>query len=413
MPGDQSSPDETSDDPSGSSSEPTVVRPLTARQRAAGQPLDEEARIIAHLATLPPDTRTRVYRTEEGTKVWQEVGILSPSEVNQEWIARRWGGGTYQIRVIDITRGPHIYSATSTWIIPGPYKGVGSGVYGLGEPQPAPAGSPDAGTGRPMPTRELFDSVLATRAMEIIQQDRRDVPTSKGPDLVGLAAVITACGAILSPVILKLLSRGPDPALERLEREVRAIRAQPGPAASALADAMKGIREVVSLRDTLDGVSGGKASTVERLLDLVPAVLEAWQGRAAAPAPGAPPVPAPSAPLQLVRDTPGGAPGGPTVDPSRPPWEALLLSFRDQLLYMANNGWEPEYCADLVQRTVPADFMGILTEYLQRDDADAILVATIPELGAFAKWRPAFLAECKRLLLGEPDDETLAPPTMP
>ena len=82
--------------------------------------------------------------------------------------------------------------------------------------------------------------------MEIIQQDRR-VEAPKGPDLAGLAAIITAAGAIISPIIAKLLDRGPDPALENLAREVRAIRSAPGPAAGALADAMNGIREVVNV----------------------------------------------------------------------------------------------------------------------------------------------------------------------
>ena len=397
----ESASDESSDEPS----RPASGRRLSAREKAAGQPLDEEARIIAHLATLPPDTRTRVYRTEEGTKVWQEVGILAPSEVNQEWIARRWGGGTYQIRVIDISKGPHIYSATSTWLIPGPYKGVGTGVYGLGEPAAAAAPVSEA-SGRVMPTRELFDSVLATRAMEIIQQDRR-VEAPKGPDLTGLAAIITAAGAIISPIIAKLLDRGPDPALEQLAREVRAIRAAPGPAAGALADAMKGIREVVSLRDTLDGTTGGKQTAAEKLIDLVPGILDAWAGRRAA-APLNAPENAPGHPAQLGSGSPvPGAPAGATA-PVGPPWVPLLTHFREQLLFMANNAWEPEYCAELVQRAIPAETMGLLVEFVQREDADALLVETIPELAAFAKWRPAFLAECRRLLLAPDEDEAPA-----
>ena len=92
---------------------------------------------------------------------------------------------------------------------------------------------------------------------------------------------------------------------------------------------------------------------------------------------------------------------------SRPPLEALLFNFREQVLFMANNAWEPEYAADLVQRAVPSEALGLLTEFLQRPDADAILVQTIPELGAFEKWRPAFLAECRRLLTTPEDDDGL------
>jgi hypothetical protein len=379
------------------------IAPASKPLRTAPQFLDDEERLVAELRKMPPDARTRLKRVNDLTKRYETHAILAPDEVTTEWIGKRFGGGRYLVEVLERNdKRQEVVRASATWIIPGPYLGVGAGLPGINEKANANPMDPDVVArhpSNPMPTRELFDSVLATRAMEIIQQDRRPEAASKGTDLVGLAAIITAAGAILSPIVAKLLDRGPDPALERVERELRAMRAAPGPAAGALADAMKGIREVVSLRDTLDGVSGGKVSTVDRILEALPGVMDAFRGRGVAPQP------APAAPLPQL------SPGAPLVSVAspgaedRPPLQALLFNFREQVLFMANNAWEPEYAADLVQRAVPSEALGLLTEFLQRPDADAILVQTIPELGAFEKWRPAFLAECRRLLTTPEDDD--------
>lgn len=385
---------DSSDEPSGDEVRP---RKLTARERAGGQPLDEESRIIEHLATQPPDTRTRVYRVDDSTKTWQEHGILSPEEVNQEWIARRWGGGTYHIRVIDIAKGPHRYSATSTWTIPGPYKGVGAGVYGLGEPAPAAgAASAPAGNGR-VDIREVVDGAMATRFMDLLARDHRP-----SLDLGGIAAIITAFGTLALPVLTKMMNRGPDPMLEEIRRQLEAMRNRPGPAVGAMDEMMQGIEKVLKLREALEGAGGSdrKIPFEERLLNVLPDVLSAMGGRRAAPAGEEPP------PMTEIPGTPAGAaPATTPAVPGTPPWSAMLLNFRDQLFYLAQSGWEPDYCAELVQRTMPTEYVGLLTEFLRRDDAQAILLQTIPELGTYEKWLPAFLEECRAMIVGGDESE--------
>ena len=123
-------------------------------------------------------------------------------------------------------------------------------------------------------------------------------------------------------------------------------------------------------------------------------------------APGAPE----TAPAPVGQLGPGHpVPGAPAVAgaASGPPWVPLLSHFREQLLFMANNAWEPEYCAELVQRALPGEHVGLLVEFLQKPDAEAreIVVRAIPELGAFEKWVPAFLAELRRLMLPDESDE--------
>ena len=359
---------------------------------------DEESRVIAKLRTMPPDTRTKIWRVDERTKDWQTHGVLSPDEVSSEWISKRFGGGVYKIRVVDREKGPHVFAITSTWTIPGPYKGVGRGLPGIDDQPPGPGEAAEPAPVRDgrVPTRELLDNALASRVMDILNRDTRP-----SMDWTGLAAMITAVGGILAPVIERMVDRKPgaDPMLTDIRDELRAMREKPGPTSTALADALHGVRDVIRLRDVLDGRNPGEgkaASMEERIVGMVPDILAAFTGKT-------PPAQLAPAPIADGQHPPVPAQG---ID-GTPPWERLLVSFRDQLLYMANNGWEPEYCAELVQRALPGEHVGLLVEFLQKPDAEAreIVVRAIPELGAFEKWVPAFLAELRRLMLPDESDE--------
>ena len=366
---------------------------------------DDEERIRDALRKLPPDTRTRLKRLNETTKRREPHGILSPDEVTSEWVARRFGGGRYIIEILQRNdQGIEVIKTSAYWDIPGPYKGVGRGLPGIDDvvqagPGQQPTDAPSSG--RPVPTRELIDSALASRVMEVISRE----PQRNSMDLAGIAAVVTALGAIASPIIVKLMERGPDPALERIQHQLDAMRNAPGPTSSALHDALRGVRDIMSMKDLLTPDSGGgKVSMQERLMEALPDLIAAFTGKGAA-------TPA-SPPPQLGSGAPDAGPTAasaaetPTVvADGKPPWEQLLKGFRDQLLYLANSGWEPEYCADLVGRTMPTEYAGLLTEFLKKPDAIALIRATITEMSAFETWLPEFVKELRTTMLGDEDDK--------
>ncbi|HEX3698915.1 MAG TPA: hypothetical protein VH374_26330 [Polyangia bacterium] len=380
-------PDDTPDDP------PTPV---------GAEALDDEARIREYLAKLPPDTRTKLYRVDDFTKRWVIHGVLAPHEVTMEYVARMFGGGTYQVVVMRKSKeGGEISGSKARWLIPGRYKGVHDGLPGIDQPS-APADDPlpsAPSDDRPPNTREWLDGILASRAIDVLKGGNR------GSDMAGMAAVITAVAAavtpLLAPVVAKLADGGKGDALRDeladLKAELRALRNAPGPAQSALGDALKGVREIAELRELFGERGGGKESLVDKLLAAAPGVLDAMTQRnapAAPPLAGPPMTPgisvevAPGAPLETTAPmTP--APKGPTQ------WHDLLRLYRDQLLHMANMRWEPDFCADMVVRVMPPEQQGLLAEFVQRDDAQTIATEAVPELATFATWTPAFLSELR------------------
>ena len=369
-----------------------------------GMALDDEARIRAALDTLPPDTRVRLYRLNDFTKRRETHGILAPDQTSSEWIARRFGGGRYIVEVLKRNEhGRELVGHGAIWDIPGPYKGVGRGLPGIDAPVNDAAADTDRATapgseppGRPMPTRELIDSALAARVMDVLNRDQRPAL-----DLNGVAALVTAA----MPVLEKLLApKAPtsDPLLRELLVELRADRARTpaaGPTASALHDATRGIREVLQLRDALmPPTSEDKMSMADKLVNALPNLVAAFRGT-----PLPPPVP------ELP---PGEAPVVSLTNPDgTPSWDVILGGFHDQLLSMASNGWEPDYSAELVMRVLPVEYTGLLNEFLAKPEAEAltILHQAVPELRGYTQWTPDFLAGLRKLNATEEADDPETP----
>ena len=389
------SPDDESEPNAEADAQPnTVPARRTRAPRQVEQFPDDEERILATLRTMPPDARTRLKRVNDSTKRFETHGILSPDEVSSEWVAKRFGGGKYVVEVLERNaRGQEVVKTSATWYIPGPYLGVGPGLPGINASAsaraadaPQVAGSTPGVGGAPVATRELIDSAMTSRLLDILNRDR-----SPGMDWNGVAAMIGALGAIATPIIVALLERkGDDPALAEIRRELAAFKNR-GPAAGAINDATKSIKDILALKELLTPSEVPGASTGERVLAALPQILAALNPGAAAPA-------AAIAPASDGSATPQPAPAGPmTLDD-------MLKAFKDQLLHLARSGWEPDFCASFVVRALPQEYAGMLAEFLHKPDAQAIAIRAIPELATFETWLPEFLREL-RAEMNPTDDE--------
>lgn len=375
---------------------------------------DEEERVRNLLDKMPPDARIRLKRVNDLTKKWEIHGVLTPAETSSEWIARRFGGGDYRIEIMQRNdAGTEVVKNTAQFIIPGKYKGAQNGLPGIDEPPTATTTTTrERSDGeRPVATRELIDSAMASRVMDLLSHDNR---RDKGTDWVGVAAMMTAAGAIVTPLLVPVLERmlkgkpERDPAIEALRDELRAMRAAPGPTAGALHDATRGIREVMALMKLVTPGGEEKVSTAEKLMEMLPAALSAFTGRPL-PTPvgeGPPTGDAPRAIAEAEHTMGLNADG--TAN-----WTEIFSTYSAQLVGMASNGWEPDYSAELVSRSIPSSFNGLLLEFLQKPEADALelLHTAIPELRAYTSWTPKFLSELRGMMLPEVDeDEDDAPP---
>lgn len=385
----------------------TDARPRGKAPRNAPQYPDEEQKVAAILERMPPDTRIRLKRVNDLTKKWEIHGILSPVEANTEWLARRFGGGDYRLEILERNeRGQEVVKNTAQFVVPGKYIGVGNkGLPGISDDAPTATTTTSAPgeRGDRMPTRELLDSAMATRFLELLNRDSRNT----GTNWEGVAAMITAAGALVTPLLVPVIERmldnrgRTDPAIDEIRRELQAMRNQPGPTTGALHDATRGIREVMALVKLVQpGADAEKPSALERAMELLPAAISAMTGR---PMPAAEQPPADPAALPAA---PSDAPAGITNADGTANWTAIFGAYRDQLLNMASNGWEPDYCAELVTRILPPEYNGLLIEFLQKPAAESLdlIHQAIPELRAFTKWTPDFLTELRGMMLPEADE---------
>lgn len=365
---------------------------------------DDEARVRDALDKLPPDTRTRIKRVNDLTKRYETHGILSPEEVSTEWVAKRFGGGRYIIEVLRrADSGKEVIDTTATWHIPGKYLGVGDGLPGINEQPNGGAQAPigPGGHSAPIATRELIDSALASRVMDLLARDNKPAVNWEG-----VAAMLGAIGTIVSPVIVAMVERSRDRAsdpLDEIRRELTALKNKPGPTSGALNDAMKGVKQILELKELVAPDGGGKASATERLVELLPGVLEAFAGRRVAP-----PVDQDNQTMTIEqppeRPSLGAMPDGATPS-TVPAYKQLLQAYASQLVGIARAGWEPDFSAELVARLVPNEYGGLLKELLRKPDAVALVTEAIPELAQYESWLPDFVKELRAQLLGDEGEE--------
>jgi hypothetical protein len=357
-----------------------------------------------------PEERVRINRLDDWSKKPVIHGYLAAAEATEQFIAERWGGGKYIcIHLRRNERGQDVYNEQRQVDVPGPYKPP-TEVYGLPKAEsPNPAIAPEVGTlnGRIPPgmtAREALDNALLSRVFDLL--DRKPAPETKPVDwpamLTAGAGIITALGAMMT-------RKGPDPELVKMIEKLEvALKATPGPAQSSISDITKAIRELLGVREMLtpeNGTQRGESGMLETILSKLLELISSRVQGGAGVVPGQPSFPRPDAPAPV--SSPRNE--SPVVNPL-PMWQQLLLAYREQIMMFARRGMDPDLAGPLALQFIPQDMMGVLVEFVRRDDAALLVRQTIPEMAEFDKWTQDFVHSIRAELLEDEEEEPAEEP---
>lgn len=363
----------------------------------AGREPGSDGAIVEANVLLFPGKRdgsfVRVFRRGDIEKDWVFHGKLSPDEATEERVGDLFGGGFYKLMCFERNEiGQYVFGGQTTVRLPGKYKQPMSELPGVasngGTAAAAGAGTPEVGH-RAFGADPLH-SALVGSVVNLLE--RLQIPHSPAEPLVkDWTPIITAVTGLLATVLTKLVERpkGDDALTERLrvlEEHLVKLQQQPTPATNAISDAAKAIKDLLAVKDMIEGGDERKAARDPEamMFDAIPRLLQAMGAKTAAPAPAA--VPA-------------------LADPNMPQWQRLLLSQRATLVRFARMGVLPETAADLAIQMMPKQVEGVVAEFIARPDCSAITMQVIPELAEFPTFVQGFYAEAGRLLRGEEETE--------
>lgn len=353
----------------------------------------------------PTQTRVRMSR-EAPNKKWEFHGYLSTDEASPERISEMFGGGRYMVQLVTATaEGPSTIKETKLVVIPGGYRppvgplpGMQAATYPAAEPLRPVAREPGPGVA------EIDAWTVATRRMQAgTLSPREALDQAVVSQLLELSKTARSgsvdWGAILAQTLPLVVDRLMSPRreeseigakLDRLAALLESGRAA-GPVTSSIADLTQAMEQVMDIRERLGG--GGKSEEeggglMKVGLELIRTLADAAKVQgAASPAgsriPGKTEVPMPAHPVP--------APG----NPSAPLWQQLLAHYRGQLVDAARRGLAPGFIADVVLNYLPADYVGVLTEFLARPDAEQVVIQEIPELAEFQGWNAKLWQEIR------------------
>jgi hypothetical protein len=344
------------------------------------------------------DDRIRVNRYDDYSKAPILHGYMMPGEDTEARVAELFGGGKYQcVHLVRNEKGQQVWKDSRTLTVLGPYKRPQE-IYGMPKDASLTArvesGTATVHTIDPripsgVSPLEAMNNALVTRVLDLMESrgGRGNEKPTDWPPIV--ASVTTLIGTIITAMMTR---KQGDPevsaAVARLEAQ---LKQQPGPAASAIGDAVKAVKELIGVRDMLTGQENpGKEFDP---MSLVPKLLDLIQSRSGA-------VPSPEPAL-----LPSGEPV--VVQPPRnlPMWQQLLIRFKPQLVDFARRGIAPDLAAGMALSYMPPELEGVIVEFVQREDAGALLVQTIPELVEFQQWVKGFLDAARAEVIEEPESE--------
>ena len=381
---------------------PTVILPL----KDAVEPQVIEVQgpaVLCFPEGDPGNSRVRIMR-EGDDKRWVTHGYLATDEAGPEKVAELFGGGKWMAQLISAAEtGRQQVMRSVVFRVPGPYRPPTGPLPGTAPAVPvlapgAPASTSGGGAdallsaiqrGNLSP-REALDQAMVAQLLEISR-----VRQQGAPDWAG---VLTA---VLPAIVEALFRRGPDPQMvAMLERMEAKLSQQGGPVSSGIGDITKAIEQLLSVRDRLrdssdEGRSGdgeGNGGLLKEGLGLIQTLIQAQGAMATGPGPAGPSrIPGK---VEVPAMTPAPVPA-PDPGPARPLWQQLMQRHRGQLVDAARRGLPVEFVADMVMNYLPAEYVGVLTEFLARPDAAAVAMQEIPELAEFPKWNEKFWESLK------------------
>ncbi len=332
----------------------------------------------------------RIVRLDEREKSWVPHGKLLPSEATWERVAELFGGGKYRLVGFKKDEAGHVnFEKQTTVVIPGPYKPPTGDLPGMPSRNAAssPPGRVEVGTVGGTPTSaETLNAALVNQVIEMMQANRRPgvewgaLLAALAPTLTELIKAMTGRkdeGGKLNDMVLRQM--------EKLGEKIEHITQRPAqptqPATTQMGDLVAAIREVLELKDMMEGKeSGGERMPPE--FGMVEKMLGLLQGGKVVPAP-----------------VPTGAPT-PAAVAAMPIWQRLLLGNKRILLSAAARGRDGSAIAQaLLDLHVPEEAIGSVKELLQRPDCGAVVVQAVPELAQFPKFTEEFLTTLAEELL--------------
>ena len=350
-----------------------------------------DPRPITLFDNLRPDDQIRIYREDERTHKSVFHGVLGRDEGTEDRVFELFGGGKYRAQVMARNEGgSYIVDRSSDFILPGSYKPVVGDLPGTVRPPgivgviPASSVAPVSGT------RELMESAMFSKVMELMQ-------SGKAPSAIDWPPIVASMATLAGTIITGLLNKksGPDPetraALDRMENILAGIKGQPGPATTAIGDAVRAIKELVEVRDVIQGGANSDGGEKGQMWAMGAKLLEAIAARGAMPQ-------APDLAMPQLASPGPQAPG-----PVHPLWHQWLLHYEGQLVTAARRGADPQGLAEMVANMLPTDEEGILLEFLAKVNAESLVLEVVPALRDFPTWTAAVIRALREEM--GPDDE--------
>lgn len=339
--------------------------------------------------------RVRIRRLHDFEKRWVMHGYLEPNEATEGRVAELFGGGKYQAsRLVNDGTGRHVVSRTVEFTLPGAYKPP-QGLPGIDRPAPGDSGAAGAGAGlgvvgERVNMNEALNHVLVSKVLDAVKASNE---LSAGRKAVDYTPLLAAGLGLLEKV---LGARGPDPAmallmsrLDEMQARLERAAAQPGPVASAAGDSLKVLRDLLELTDTLRGGGGGGGDPDAKMWELGARALEVLGARRE----GAESSPSPERPTTMV--------------PAKlPVWQRTLLQYRGTIVGAARRGMDPGLAADVALQMMDPALTGVVEEFFRLDNAESMILQTIPELAETPTWVRGFVGAVREALAGDGGDET-------
>lgn len=347
------------------------------------------------------DDRVRIQREDDQIKKWINHGYLSPEECTDEKVFGLWGGGKYWGTLLRMNdRGVEQGADSTRRLLPGEYKGNNGMVGVRGAPSPAANGNtgimgriPDG-----VDVKTFLDNVILARSLDALERKDPPLPVAVAPSHSIMDQLLVALVPAAPKLLEAWINRKPvaDPIME-LIKEMRAdmvaVKSAPTPAAAAMNDQVKAIKEIVALSELLRGGGGdGDGGEKNQMWAMGTKLLEALAGQRGPMA--QPPMMAPGQPILEAGEA-----------SPLPLWHQWLLHYAGQLEAAARRGMDPQYLAEMVVNLLPTDEEGILVEFLAKVNAEQLAMDTVPVLREFPTWTAALVAALRKEMVSETTEE--------
>lgn len=345
----------------------------------------------ASLFDAEGDSRVALYRMDDAKKKMIFHGYLETADATEAAVSALFGGGKYraQLRVAD-ELGREVIKRSRDFTLPGAYRPPTT-LPGVASAGGAPA-TPVAASTQPLASGEALNTALVSQVIDMLTKMREPKQT------MDWTPIITAVTSLLTTVLTAVLTRPKDDNLarivdamnERMDKLAEMLAAQQraaaaGPASGAMADAVKAVRELLDVKEMLEGGGGEKSDPTDAMLLALPKLIDRMTTPPAAAAPQRKPVS--------------------PVPPNAAPWQRFLLANKGRLMQFASMGMEPDLTAELALRFVSPQVAGVVREFLSKPDAAEQAMLTIPELRGYEQWTRDFVKEAHAQFFGEDEDE--------